>query len=1080
MSDAEIRAKMKSVVFWWSLTQLLGSFGMPLWLAVVATQWYTYRNMLPGHVALVITFSKCIDVLTDPMMAFYLRKCDMHKIARIAAFGAFIQSVFFALMFVPFMPIDPWGGETRVLLQYAVCYTLFFVGDTFMGTPTTTLGTMLKSQRILDGEHHEQGLRLGSMAKVAGILVMGVCTYVVTRIFRAHDVEYGAAEGVSRDLSPNSNFVIAIFFGAAHWFVNFIFSVVVRDFDNSRVSAEIRADRRTFLEGFSDMITSGYNNPFFRQLIGAWVCDQLTITLVKNLLMWFVRHNVEPELGSGCVAYEDPANQAYVQEGGFEVSIPKSKFECSADSIVKGGVFFVILGAMLGNVFWQKKLDRERDEYGNGNVYRNWLLFNLSSALTNGLMVFVGRGDSRLFWILCFVNGLPFGGEFLTDTILLYLIGSETWLNRSESPMSNDEYSAQFDAHTTKFSMMKTFIPKVVSLVAEAVPLALIQIWYRDPNSRCEDENGNFIGVQACEEMLLYRIPGSSDDGTPRYIPQAPQVRELIAFFFYILPTVTTLTSYFLKSRFQVTDTASKTFTESLKCGAPVDPASLDRYGGSLRRQMQGQSSVAGHTKIFSLVTDFHKKLQRASARDRPLVTAENLDSFVTALQEATGGEHEQVDLSDLSTSLAFTKPRPMRDAWVGCMIPTTGGHHLFKLPICSRDGFTSVPANVLQFACQPKAAGWVLPNGLCHEPWDDASLSRAKAVLHGFGGPVLYPLGAVGKAAASACASLVQRVRPAKEDPTPAVGGRLSLFGVVGQRSVRHFIDRVLPELARMMLREVPRWRGDEHGIDAFIRHAVALCHGTALPPLPPDAAARLSRFANSSPRRSLVPPGVYHVSEPGGFALMHRVRCRLVYLQTLGASTSACMALVIIGMVVYWGTLSAGAQRRAWKWSVLVTVPLFVMSLGFVVSLYFTGLLRSKRGTDSEQAVGLADLFSLSAIHYAGNAASGAPLVFHQSGPPGPLDYLTVQPSEGNDRSISYVCLLPRRRQRSVMSELQIGHRLLDAVARECADAVAEDGGVGAVCPTWQVTEIAPDSTSYPYRCLLYCWWGVQPPGR
>eukprot|EP01062_Namystynia_karyoxenos_P048627 TRINITY_DN3707_c0_g1_i2.p1 TRINITY_DN3707_c0_g1~~TRINITY_DN3707_c0_g1_i2.p1 ORF type:complete len:989 (+),score=249.21 TRINITY_DN3707_c0_g1_i2:113-3079(+) len=728
MTDAEIEDKMKSVVRWWSLTQLLGSFGMPLWLAVVATQWYTYRNMLPGHVALVITFSKCIDVMTDPLMAYYLRKCCMHTIARIAVLGSFVQSVFFAGIFIPFMPVDPWGGDTRVLLQYTVCYVLFFVGDTLTGTPTTTLGTMLKSQRILDERHHNEGLRLGSMAKVGGILLMGLLTYAVSAVFRSQGLEYGAQEGVSRDMSPNANFAVATFFGAAHWLINFYFSVLIMDFENSSIAVDVLEDQRGFLEGFSEMMTSSYNNPFFRQLIGAWVCDQLTITLVKNLLMWFVRHNVEPELGKGCVAFRDPANSQYIERGGFEVNIPKSRFECSADSIVKGGVFFVILGAVTGNVFWQRKLARERDEYGHGNLYRNWLLFNLSSALTNGLMVFVGRGDSRLFWALCFVNGLPFGGEFLTDTVLLFLIGSETWLNRTESPMGEEEHAAQFDAHTTKFSMMKTFIPKVVSLVAEAIPLSMIQIWYKDPNELCEDADGNFIGATACEEKLLYRIPGSADDGTPRYIPQAPQVRELIAFFFYILPTVTTLASYFLKSRFQVTDSADVGFTKSLKHGAPA--------GG-------GESTAE---RVKSPEVEAPLGLSQLAAESAALSAA---------------------SLGEVQSALAFSRPKMQADAWVGQLIPTTNGQHLFHLPVCDHE-FARLPVNVVRFVCQESARSLVLPAALCHQPGDSIVASRAKAAVHGLSGSVLLPACAAVRVLRTAAAAASGAPLPAGAPPHP------------------------------------------------------------------------------------------------------------------------------------------------------------------------------------------------------------------------------------------------------------------------------------------------------------------------
>eukprot|EP01065_Artemidia_motanka_P027006 TRINITY_DN32249_c0_g1_i1.p1 TRINITY_DN32249_c0_g1~~TRINITY_DN32249_c0_g1_i1.p1 ORF type:complete len:1194 (+),score=357.44 TRINITY_DN32249_c0_g1_i1:213-3584(+) len=784
---------------------------MPCWIAVFATQWYTAINLSPGEVALVVTLSKCIDVLSDPMMACYLRKCSMHKICKIAVIGSLIQGAAFALLFLPFKPIDASRG--RVLLQFAACYIMFFVGDTLVGTPVTTLGTMLKSQEVLNEKHHNDGLRFGSMCKVAGILAMGGLTYVVSSLVDAAGGEMGKADGVTAGLTPRSNFYCGMLFGLSHFIIHLVLYLRLvtgvlpgRRIRDSTVDPLVLRDMSItpFLTQFAEMMTSSYNNPFFRQLIGGWVCDQLAITLLKNLLMWYVRHKVEPEIGYGCHAYYDANNSAYVVDEGFESAIEKRSFECKSTNVASIGVFFVIVGAIIGNFLWQKKLVGEYDAYGNRNLHRNWLLFNLSSALTNGLFVFVGRGDNRLFWVLCLFNGIPFGGEFMTDSILLFLIASETWLSRSDKALGEADLATAFDSHTTKFSMMKTFLPKAVSLVAEALPLALIQIWYRDPRNICRDADPPLdITSVECAEFLSYNVSGSP----PKYIPQPPQVRELISFFFFMLPTLTCLVSYHIKSGFQVTDSAEMEMLRAVRYGVPPDrrreslgpspPAPpavpvtkqvrftevisvdarilarvcwLRSFGVGFMLFMvawiaaalavggtdlvQGAWSVLVTVPLFLMALglvialyfhglfDLRNKALEDGDRERGTGVAMSepptcnpipgtfgevpppsmLSSGGAGAADLSGGMKTReamiedargagdvVALQHVVATKTFSKP--LKDSWVGRLIPTTHGQHLFRLPYFPHP-FSRVPLFVLRSACrhppEPTALPWV------------------------------------------------------------------------------------------------------------------------------------------------------------------------------------------------------------------------------------------------------------------------------------------------------------------------------------------------------------------------------------
>ena len=1091
MTDEDIDKKMKQIVNVWSLTQLFGVFGMPLWLAVIATQWYTARNLLPGQVALVITLSKCIDVITDPMMAYYLRTCTMYKIATIAVVGSAIQALSFAAMFYYFKPNDPSGGSSRVLLQYAVCYVFFFVGDTMTGTPTTTLGTMLKSQRILSTKHHNNGMRLGSMAKVGGILLMGFTTFAAGKFMTSQGYEFGSSEGVFKGLTPKTNFYCAIFFGLIHFAINCRFWSLIKSFEDSVCEISETERLEPFLKGFSAMMTSSYNNPFFRQLIGAWVCDQLTITLVKNLLMWFVRHNVEPNLAPGCLAYSDPANAKYVTEGGFETGQDKYSFECSADSIVKGGVFFVIVGAMVGNVFWQKKIDSETDEYGNGNLYKNWLLFNLSSALTNGLMVFVGRGDSRLFWLLCFINGLPFGGEFMTDTILLHLIASETWLHRSERAMDEPHLAKQLDSHTTKFSMMKTFIPKVVSLVAEAIPLSLIAIWYIDPNEACYDSNNVFIGISECESQLLY------SDGSPKYVFQRTQVRELIAFFFFVLPTATTLASYYLKSGFQVTDTSYKLFIESCREGCPGYQISWFSYGAHKDKEPEQEVDVV---KLRSILANYSKK------EDSEL-TKSSVDHLIQQIDDTSQKEVDtDADFISIQSTLTIHKRKLLTDSWIGKLIATTNGQHLFSLPYYGNHFFSKLPISVLKFTLEntpPSDMNTILHS---HNVNDSPSMSRLKGVFHGFCGILYVPMKLLLKILFQFGRCALSRVRNSKPKRIAAIHpyevepNFTMLFGVMGHRNVSDFVFTIIPLMAARMIQSVGGgWESvPRKQIISFLRmiqHSVG--HVNIKLSTDNTCQEALQRYNNNyetllllqkSRRDSIVNPRhegldgddtfyknskirLSHTSLQQ-FKIYKNIYSRIEYLWCAGASFSIAMLFIILIMIILWGGLKPLTES---KWSVVITFPLFMSAVGLVVFLYFRGLQHVAWPVDREMSI--SELFSLAIIHFNSlNCASTQPLVFHPTRsskkPKNELlsniaaSYETN--NEHDDNTISYLIFIPKSSYLSSLIQLESGHRLLDCVALELQQ-VSENS---SSTPSWNVVNISPQDIDYPYVCLLYTW--------
>ena len=113
---------------------------------------------------------------------------------------------------------------------------------------------------------------------------------------------------------------------------------------------------------------------------------------------------------------------------------------CEVDYWLGLGLVALMSATIISTPFWL---------WVTGKLGKNktWLTFNLITALTNGLFVFVGEGEPKLVVLFAFFNGLPNGASFLTDSIVADVIDYDEFLTGSRSE--------------GRFTIFQTFIPKV-------------------------------------------------------------------------------------------------------------------------------------------------------------------------------------------------------------------------------------------------------------------------------------------------------------------------------------------------------------------------------------------------------------------------------------------------------------------------------------------------------------------------------------------------------------------------------------------------------------------------------------------
>jgi Na+/melibiose symporter-like transporter len=248
------------------------------------------------------------------------------------------------------------------------------------------------------------------------------------------------------------------------------------------------------------IMTTLRNKPFMG-LLPAWVLDMTAFTMLGTMLPFYVTYVVDPGSAPECDNGKRCPSLGYCPNDDCCSPDEEDAAWCGVDYWLGLGLVALMTATIISTPFWL---------WVTSIVGKNktWLVFNLFTALTNGLFVFVGQGNPKAVVFLAFLNGLPNGASFLTDSIVADVIDYDEFLTGTRSE--------------GRFTIFQTFIPKIVSIPSQAVPLGLLSAF-------------GFVAPK---------------DGVAQEQPNA--VKMFIKFVFFVLPTVFSLASFFVKNKFPI------------------------------------------------------------------------------------------------------------------------------------------------------------------------------------------------------------------------------------------------------------------------------------------------------------------------------------------------------------------------------------------------------------------------------------------------------------------------------------------------------------------------------------------------
>jgi len=174
------------------------------------------------------------------------------------------------------------------------------------------------------------------------------------------------------------------------------------------------------------------NNKPFMRFLWPWILDVTVTSIFATMLPFFLIYIINP--------------QNYCLKNNIDLTLD----QCNANTWLGYGisVFFICcLLSMFGWHYVVRVLGKKK----------SWELSNLFGMISTALFLICDEGSMNLLMILAVVNAIPAGSVYLNDVILTDLIDYDEFLTGKRNEGI--------------YSVFSIFIPKIVSIFAQSIPL---------------------------------------------------------------------------------------------------------------------------------------------------------------------------------------------------------------------------------------------------------------------------------------------------------------------------------------------------------------------------------------------------------------------------------------------------------------------------------------------------------------------------------------------------------------------------------------------------------------------------------
>ena len=434
--DKDDKISLPTLIFY-SLPSF-GKMSCLVLLNINSTLYYETLGASLLYMSFFVTLTRCLELIVKPFIAHLSdeTKTKMGRRKPYMLIGCGFYAIFLILLFSP----PSFRTSSKSLsIWFGVFFVFFFMAESVTIAPYLALGPELSS----NSKEREKLYFFFYMFQYIGVLFAAAAPILMNNMFSQCDCSYCTDFPLLLDVekclqncqiicnlraNEKSFITLSVFIGLFFILTIILLSVYVQEKKGS-----FNKEQVSFVPSVHQLM----NNKPFVKLIIPWICDVSIITIYSSMLPFFLNAIINP--------------QKYCREN----NIPLKDIQCSTNYYLGLSISIFFICCIISCNIWHYLVSKF------GKIFC-WRIFSLICLFPFSLYLFCGVGTTNLLIFAAIITSFPAGGSYLNDVVV-------------SDAIEYDEFTSGKRTEGI-YTVCSAFIPKFVSLFAQAIPLSIMSI----------------------------------------------------------------------------------------------------------------------------------------------------------------------------------------------------------------------------------------------------------------------------------------------------------------------------------------------------------------------------------------------------------------------------------------------------------------------------------------------------------------------------------------------------------------------------------------------------------------------------
>ena len=434
--DKDDKISLPTLIFY-SLPSF-GKMSCLVLLNINSTLYYETLGASLLYMSFFVTLTRCLELIVKPFIAHLSdeTKTKMGRRKPYMLIGCGFYAIFLILLFSP----PSFRTSSKSLsIWFGVFFVFFFMAESVTIAPYLALGPELSS----NSKEREKLYFFFYMFQYIGVLFAAAAPILMNKMFSQCDCSYCTDFPLLLDVekclqncqiicnlraNEKSFITLSVFIGLFFILTIILLSVYVQEKKGS-----FNKEQVSFVPSVHQLM----NNKPFVKLIIPWICDVSIITIYSSMLPFFLNAIINP--------------QKYCREN----NIPLKDIQCSTNYYLGLSISIFFICCIISCNIWHYLVSKF------GKIFC-WRIFSLICLFPFSLYLFCGVGTTNLLIFAAIITSFPAGGSYLNDVVV-------------SDAIEYDEFTSGKRTEGI-YTVCSAFIPKFVSLFAQAIPLSIMSI----------------------------------------------------------------------------------------------------------------------------------------------------------------------------------------------------------------------------------------------------------------------------------------------------------------------------------------------------------------------------------------------------------------------------------------------------------------------------------------------------------------------------------------------------------------------------------------------------------------------------